>query len=212
MSHFLVCVGCSPFAPDHVCCLTPERRPQCARPYEMIKAGALYCYDDMSNIHHSKLHRNINSFQVADKGKCLDPVAGEWEGLNKKVSELTQGRTPRVLLHSLDENPHTGCGCFRFIMFKMDAPRPGIGIMGTGYKGWAPDGRAWKDLHYALAGKQTPGMAGASPSYLFSRKFLKAHGGWESVVWVTPHIAEIMGDKLPRHAAIGEPGPEAVER
>ena len=44
--HFFACVGCSPFAPDHVCCVTPERGPQCNRPYGMIKTGALYQYDD----------------------------------------------------------------------------------------------------------------------------------------------------------------------
>jgi len=58
-------------------------------------------------------------------------------------------------------------------------------------------------LHYALTGKQTPGMAGASPPYLFSPKFLQGHGGWKSIVWVSPKIAPIMGKKLPDHV---EPG------
>ncbi|MDK1030499.1 MAG: hypothetical protein QGD94_00670 [Planctomycetia bacterium] len=202
--HFFACVGCSPFAPDHVCCVTPERGPQCNRPYGMIKTGALYGYDDMSNIHHSRLQRDINSFQVAEKGRCLDADTGEWEGLNAKVAELSQGRTRRVQLHSLDEAPHTGCGCFRLIMFKTEGPRPGIAIMSAGYGGRAPDGRSWSDLHYALTGKQTPGMAGASPPYLFSARFLKAHGGWKSVVWVSPQIAEAMGEKLPPHVEVGE--------
>ena len=38
---FVTCVGCSAFAPDHVCLLTPERPPQCGRAYEFIKTGAL---------------------------------------------------------------------------------------------------------------------------------------------------------------------------
>jgi len=203
VSTFCACVGCSPFAPDHVCIITPERRPQCGRPYEMIKTGALYAYDDMSNIHHSDLHRHLNSFRTIEKGECLDAVRGEWTGINAAAAELTHGRTPRVCLHSVDDAPHTGCGCFRLIMFRTELPRPGIGIMNAGYEGVCPDGRRWDDLHYALAGKQTPGMAGAAPSYLFSAKFLQAHGGWGSVVWVSPGIAKIMGERLPPGGAVG---------
>ena len=203
---FLNCVGCSPFAPDHVCCLTPERPPQCGRPYGMIKAGALYGYDDMSNIHHRSLHAAMNSFNVTPKGKLLDPVTGEWSGINEAVARLSGGRTTRVQLHSLDSFPHTGCGCFWLIMFKTDKPRPGIGIMSRGFAGKTPDGRTWRDLHYALGGKQAPGLAGAADNYLFSRKFLAAHGGWKSVVWISPKIAEIMGDRLPSGVAVGPAG------
>ena len=203
VTEFLACVGCSPFAPDHVCILTPERPPQCGRSYGRIKAGALYGYDDMTNIHHSALHRDMNSFMTAAKGACLDPLRGEWQGINDRAAQLTRGRTRRIQLHCLDECPTTGCGCFNLIMFKTALPRPGVGIMESGYAGKAPDGRSWKDLHYTLAGKQAPGMAGASAPYLFSKKFLLAHGGWASVVWVSPRIADIMGAKLPPGIAVG---------
>jgi CO dehydrogenase/acetyl-CoA synthase beta subunit len=88
-------------------------------------------------------------------------------------------------------------------MFETDQPRPGIGIMQRGYEGQAPDGRTWRDLHYALTGKQMPGMAGASPLYLRSEKFLAAHGGWAGVVWVSPRVAAYIGDDLPDHVAVG---------
>jgi hypothetical protein len=200
---FCLCVGCSPFAPDHVCVLTPQRPPQCNRPFGQIKTGALYGYDDMTNIHHSRLHRQVNSFQVADKGRCLDPVRGEWEGIDRAVERLSAGRTRRVQLHCLDEFPTTGCGCFRMVMFKTHLPRPGIGIMAAGYPGRSPDGRSWPDLHYSLAGKQTPGVAGGAFAYLRSPKFLQAHGGWDAIVWVSPKIAEFMGADLPRHVEVG---------
>ena len=200
---FATCVGCSPFAPDHACVLTPERPPQCSRLYETIKTGALYSYDDMSNIHHRVLHAGINSFGICPKGEALDAVAGEWSGVNEAVSRLTGGRTTRVQLHALDEVPHTGCSCFRLVMFQTDQPRPGIGVMQRGYKERAPDGRTWEDLHYALTGKQIPGIAGASPAYLLSPRFLAAHDGWAAVVWVSPGIAALMGDELPAHVAVG---------
>ncbi|NLF29852.1 MAG: hypothetical protein GX591_03060 [Planctomycetes bacterium] len=200
---FSACVGCSPFAPDHVCVLTPQRPPQCGRPLGMIQTGARYGYDDMTNIHHSRLHREVNSFQMIDKGRCLDPVRGEWSGVNQAVARLSRGRTTRVQLHCLDEVPHTGCGCFRLILFLTDTPRRGVGIMDAGYAGAAPDGRRWADLHYALAGKQTPGVAGAAPNYLRSGKFLQGHGGWSAVVWVSPAIAAVMGADIPAGVGIG---------
>jgi hypothetical protein len=204
VEEFVTCVGCAPFAPDHVCVLTPERHPQCARPYGMIKTGALYGYDDMSNIHHRELHAGMNSFGTSPKGETLDAAAGEYSGINQAVTRLSGGRTTRVQLHSLDTAPHTGCGCFQLIMFKTDKPRPGVGVMDRKYKGEAPDGRSWRDLHYALGGKQAPGMAGAAPNYLRSGKFLAAHGGWKSVVWVSPKIAAIIGEDLPAEVEVGE--------
>jgi len=192
VSEFITCVGCSAFAPDHVCILTPERPPQCGRAYEFIKTGALYAYDDMTNIHHRELHSGVNSFGTCSKGELLDSSAGEWSGASQAAARLTGGRITRVQLHSLNEAPHTGCGCFQLIMFRTDQPKPGIGIMERGYKGRAPDGRAWRDLHYALGGKQTAGLADAAWGYLHSPKFLAAHGGRKSVVWASPKVAALM--------------------
>jgi len=203
MDRFYSCTGCSPFAPNHMCVVTPERPPQCGRPFEMIKTGALYQYDDMSNIHHSIQQRTFNSFQHFEKGTCVDPVCGEWTGANEQIGRLTHGRTRRLLLHTLRENPHTGCGCFRLILFETDTPKKGVGVMGRSFKGACPDGRSWNDLHFMLGGKQTPGVAGAQPDYLFSDKFLQADGGWDAVVWVSPDIAERMGDRLPPSVEIG---------
>lgn len=192
VSEFITCVGCSAFAPDHVCFLAPERPPQCGRAYEFIKTGALYGYDDMTNIHHRELHSGVNSFGTCYKGELLDRPAGEWSGANQAAARLTGGRITRVQLHSLDEAPHTGCGCFQLILFKTELPKPGIGVMERGYKGHAPDGRTWRDLHYALGGKQTAGLAGAAWGYLQSPKFLAAHGGRKSVVWVSPKVAALL--------------------
>ena len=205
---FIGCTGCSPFAPDHVCIITPERPTQCGRPMGLLKTNAQYAYDDMSGIHHSRLQKDVNSFIVIDKGECIDPVRGEWSGVNAHAQRMTDGRTQRVQLHCLDEVPHTGCGCFRLILFKTASPREGVGVMDRGFGGACADGRAWNDLYYELAGKQTPGVTGAGPGYLLSDKFLAAHGGWDSVVWVSPRVAEFMGDRLPDGVDVGRE-PEA---
>jgi acetyl-CoA decarbonylase/synthase complex subunit beta len=203
MPCFYGCTGCSPFAPDHVCVLTVERVPQCGRPYGMIKTGAHYGYDD-GWIHHSKLHRDLNSFFTIDKGECIDPLAGEWAGVNAHAAKETAGRTSRIQLHSLSDAPTTGCGCFHFIMFRTDQPRPGVAIMHAGWEGKAPDGRRWSDLHYELGGKQAPGVSGCSAGYFSSKKFLQAEGGWKSVVWVTGKVAAIAAKRLAADATVSE--------
>ena len=75
--------------------------------------------------------------------------------------------------------------------------------MARGFCGLSPDGRAWKDLYYQLAGKQSPGMTGAGLQYLLSQRFLQAHGGWEGVIWVSAKVAEFMGDRLPSAVEVG---------
>ena len=134
---------------------------------------------------------------------AADPVAALPKAL--ALLELHECNQPdaEVCLHSLDVAPHTGCGCFRLTIFRRELPRFGIGATDAGYEGACPDGRRWEDLHYALAGKQTPGMAGAAPTYLLSARFLQAHGGWGNVVWVSPKIADIMDDRLPAGVAVG---------
>lgn len=38
---------------------------------------------DMSNIRHRVLHSDINSYGMCLKGEAIDPVAGEWSGVNE---------------------------------------------------------------------------------------------------------------------------------
>ena len=150
------------------------------------------------------MYRELNSFDVFEMGHCLEALYGEWSGANAQVTTLSQGRTNRILLHSLDEFPHTGCGCFGLIIFKMTEPLKGIGIMARGKEGLTPDGRTWEDLYYDQTGKQTSGSTGASATYLRSPKFLAAYVGWEGIVWVSPKVADFMGSDLPHHVVVGD--------
>lgn len=83
------------------------------------------------------------------------------------------------------------------ILFGTDRLKAGIGLVGRGFTGRVPDGRNWRDLHYALGGQQTPGLAGAAWSYLHSPKFFAAYGGWKGVVWASPKIAAFTGRIFP---------------
>lgn len=187
MDSFYKCNSCSAFAPSHICIITPERPPQCGKSFGQIKVGALYEYDDMTNVHHNPLHLDMNLYGVVKKGELLDPLKGEWAGVNQYAAENTKGRTSRIFLHSMDDFPHTSCSCFRIIIFRMDK---GIGIIDYSFKGQAPDGRSWRDLHYQVGGKQISGIVTSSFDYLFSPKFLAANGSWRDIIWVSPRVAE----------------------
>lgn len=187
IDQFYKCNSCSAFAPNHICIVTPERPPQCGKSFGQVKVGALYEYDDMTNVHHNPLHLDMNLYGVVEKGKLLDSVKGEWDGVNRYATNNTKGRTSRIFLHDMDDYPHTSCSCFRLIIFRMDK---GIGIMDYSFKGKSPDGRNWRDLHYQVGGKQVSGIVTASFDYLLSQKFLAANGGWRDVIWVSSKVAD----------------------
>jgi acetyl-CoA decarbonylase/synthase complex subunit beta len=186
--HFWGCHRCHSFALEHTCTITPERPPQCGvRTWMHIKARAhLSDYDsrgwgpqrEVASIH-----------ELIDKGRLLDPVRGEYEGVNRYTARRTGGLTSRVFLHSLLENPHSCCSCYQGIAFHMPEV-DGIGIVDHAFKGRTPDGRTWDHISNLAAGKQTPGMAGISYDYLASPAFLKGDGGWERVVWMPHHLKE----------------------
>ena len=188
-----------------MCVVTPQRPPQCNRPFEMIKTGALYAYDDMTNIHHSRMHRDINSFRMIEKGKCLDALRGEWEGVNAAAAELTQGRTTRIQLHCIDEFPHTGCGCFRLIMFKTDLPKPGIGIMDASLRrGDRRTGGAGRTCTMRWRASRRRAWRAAVSRTCRARSSCRPTSGWSSVVWVSPKVAGIFGGRPPKGIMVGQ--------
>ena len=175
---FCMCVRCRSFALDHACVITPERPPICGKSYDQIRTSALL--DDLNTTGYFKKH--IRSF-VIDKGKCIEPVKGEYLGANKMVAQVTGGNVERVFLHSIAEFAHTSCSCFQGIAFYLNG-MDGIGIMHRSFKGVCPDGRSWNDLAAEAGGKQGKKVAGIALSYLNSKKFLQGDGGWDMVVWM----------------------------
>ena len=90
------------------------------------------------------------------------------------------------------------------ILFKIHLPREGIGIITRRYEGRATDGRNWTDLYYQMAGKHSSEITGKCRIYLFSPKFFQPHDGRQTVVWVSPVIAEITAYLLLEDTEIGE--------
>ncbi|MFQ5722234.1 MAG: acetyl-CoA decarbonylase/synthase complex subunit alpha/beta, partial [Candidatus Aminicenantales bacterium] len=99
---FYSCTLCQSFAPNHVCIITPERSGLCGA-YNWLDGKAAY---------------NINPTgpnQPVKKGKVIDPVKGQWQGINEFVY-LNSHKTLEIFnAYSLIENPMTSCGCFECI-------------------------------------------------------------------------------------------------
>jgi len=136
--------------------------------------------------------------EVVPKGRCLDAERGEYEGLNEAAGRLTQGVVRRVFLHSLDGFPHTSCGCFHYLAFRLEGL--GLGVMNRGFRGTAPNGETWDSLANEAGGKQADGISGLSLGYLRSPKFLQGDGGLAAVVWMPHDVMEQVRDLLPPDA------------
>ncbi len=196
---FVACIECQSFSHSHVCVVTPERPPMCGRDLGQVKTAALF-----GATWHPYRRRGLavpDLREVVAKGKCLDAERGEYEGINEAAERLTGGVITRVFLHSLDECPHSSCGCFHLLAFRIGGAGPdgsdGIGVMHRGFDGAAPNGETWSTLANRAGGKQADGVTGLSAGYLRSSRFLKADGGLGAVAWATEKALEQFRDLLP---------------
>ena len=71
---FYGCSLCQSFAPSHVCVITPERYANC---------GAIHCLDGAAA---SRVDPRGPIYEI-QKGVCIDPETGEYEGVNRVVKE-----------------------------------------------------------------------------------------------------------------------------
>jgi acetyl-CoA decarbonylase/synthase complex subunit beta len=182
---FYGCTLCQSFAPTHVCVITPERVSLC---------GATSWLDAKISY---KLDPSGPNFIVL-KGRCLDPVKGEWTGVNETVLDKSHGSTKRVYLHSIFGFPHTSCGCFEAIAFYIPEV-DGIGVVHRGFKEAAVNGMTFSTMAgFCGGGKQVEGFLGIGVNYLRSKKFLVADGGFNRVVWMTSELKERVKESIPR--------------
>lgn len=190
---FYACIDCQPFSHSHVCIITPDRPPMCGADRNATKAGALWGVE-----YRPWTRREVGGQElkrVILKGKAVAADAGEWAGVNQAARALTGGKVERVRIHSVCDAPHTSCGCFGALAFRI----PGtewIGVMDRSYKGEAPGGLTWSLLANQAGGKQSPGVTGISLAYLQSRKALAGEGGLSAVKWATTRCLETLRPNL----------------
>jgi acetyl-CoA decarbonylase/synthase complex subunit beta len=194
------CEACAPFSREHVCITHPVRTPMCGRNWKEMLVGARYM-GVSSGRPWRRRGRPENCCAVVPLGRAIDPVKGEYEGLNESVRQATGGRIQRVFLHSVRDFPHSSCGCFYALAWWSDA-MDGIGLMHRGFEGAAPDGAAWNELANRAGGKQAPGITGVGVEYMRSPTFLQGDGGWKSVKWMTSKLRDEVREAAPKAAAV----------
>ncbi|MEM2498037.1 MAG: CO dehydrogenase/CO-methylating acetyl-CoA synthase complex subunit beta [Candidatus Nezhaarchaeales archaeon] len=181
---FYGCVLCQSFAPQHVCVIPPNRVSLC---------GAMNWFDARAA---ASVDPKGPNFPIP-KGKLLDPIKGEYEGVNKVVNERSLGANKRVYLYSMFSYPHTSCGCFETIGFYIPEV-DGFGFVDRGFKGAAVNGLPFATMAAQTGGGiQTEGFLGMGLEYYRSPKFLQGDGGWGRVAWMCSTLRKRIEDAIP---------------
>jgi len=184
VEEFYTCTLCQSFAPTHVCIISPERPALC---------GALTWFDARASAMIDPEGPN----KPVKKGKCLDPVGGEYEGVNEVIQRESGGTIQRIKLHSFLDSPHTSCGCFEVVGFYIPEV-DGFGFVHRGYDGLAVNGLPFSTMAGQCGGgKQVTGYIGVGMGYFRSKKFFQADGGWERVVWMPKALKERILNYIP---------------
>ena len=177
------CILCQAFSPSHVCVVTPERLGLC---------GAVSWLDAKAT---NELDPN-GPCQVITKEKCIDERIGEYEDVNEAVRKFSQGALEEVSLYSIMEKPMTSCGCFECIC-GIEPFSNGVVIANREYAGMTPLGMTFPELASMTGGGvQTPGFMGHGKHFIGSKKFMKAEGGIERIVWMPKELKEFVAERL----------------
>src|SRR5512136_937784 len=185
---FYGCALCQSFAPSHVCIVTPQRYANC---------GAISWFDGRAA---AQIDPKGAIFPI-EKGECLDPVKGEYTGVNETAKKRSLGEVSRVYLYSAFTCPHTSCGCFEGIAFYIPEVE-GFGIVTRGYRDVTVNGLPFSAMADSTAGgRQVDGFHGVSLEYMRSSKFLAADGGYARIVWMPAELKEQLLEFIPEDLA-----------
>lgn len=177
------CILCQAFSPSHVCVVTPERLGLC---------GAVSWLDAKAT---NELDPN-GPCQVITKERLIDDRIGEYEDVNEAVKKFSQGALEEVSLYSIMEKPMTSCGCFECIC-GIEPFSNGVVIANREYAGMTPLGMTFPEMASMTGGGvQTPGFMGHGKHFIGSKKFMKAEGGIERIVWMPKELKETVADRL----------------
>lgn len=185
VDEFYQCSLCQSFAPTNVCVVTPDRTALC---------GAMSWFDSRAAARVDPEGPNAS----IPKGECIDPIGGEYTGVNEAAVKLSSGEYDSIKLHSFLEKPHTSCGCFEVAGFYIPE-LDGIGWVHRGSKvSETPIGLPFSTVAGSVGGgKQVRGFLGIGIQYFYSPKFIQYDGGWRRVVWMASDLKERVGDAIP---------------
>ncbi len=181
------CIMCQAFSPSHVCVVTPERLGLC---------GAVSWLD-------AKATNQLDPegpCQVITKERVIDERLGRYEDVDEAVAKFSQGALEHVTLYSIMEDPMTSCGCFECIC-GIEPFSNGVIIANREYAGMTPLGMTFPDLASMTGGGvQTPGFMGHGKHFISSKKFMKAEGGIERIVWMPKDLKDQVSERLNKTA------------
>ena len=181
------CILCQAFSPSHVCVVTPERLGLC---------GAVSWLDAKAT---NELDPN-GPCQVITKERPIDENLGSYEDVDEAVKKLSQGALEHVTLYSIMQDPMTSCGCFECIC-GIEPFSNGVVIANREYAGMTPLGMTFPEMASMTGGGvQTPGFMGHGKHFISSKKFMKAEGGIERIVWMPKELKDFVAERLNKTA------------
>jgi len=185
---FYSCLLCQSFAPNHVCIITPERPGLC---------GA-YNWLDGKAAHQIK---PAGANQPVPKGRVIDLIKGQWSDINEYVFNNSHKSVEAFNAYSIMEYPMTSCGCFECISCILPTCN-GIMTVYREFTDMTPSGMKFSTLAGTVGGGlQTPGFIGHSKQYIGSKKFIRAEGGIQRLVWINKSLKEEMGQIINERGA-----------
>jgi acetyl-CoA synthase len=185
---FYSCTLCQSFAPTHVCVISPERTGLCGS-YNWFTCKASFQINP----------RGPN--QPVPKGDVLDPVRGQWKGVNDFVYETSRKVLSGFSAYSIISEPMTSCGCFEAIASVLPLAN-GIMTVNREFAGMTPSGMKFSTLAGTVGGgQQIPGFVGHSKRYVLSKKFMLAEGGLKRLVWMPKILKDDLRDLFNKRAA-----------
>lgn len=185
VDEFYQCTLCQSFAPTNVCVVSPDRIALC---------GAMSWFDSRAAARIAPEGPNA----PIQKGECIDPIGGEYTGVNEAAVRLSSGEYDSIKLHAFLEKPHTSCGCFEVAGFYI----PEVGGIGWVHRGSkvtdTPIGLPFSTVASSVGGgKQVKGFLGIGIQYFYSPKFIQYDGGWRRVVWMPSDLKERVAEAIP---------------
>ena len=181
------CILCQAFSPSHVCVVTPERLGLC---------GAVSWLD-------AKATNELDPAgpcQVITKERVINEDLGAYEDVDEAVQKYSQGALEHVTLYSIMQDPMTSCGCFECIC-GIEPFSNGVVIANREYAGMTPLGMTFPEMASMTGGGvQTPGFMGHGKHFIASKKFMKAEGGIERIVWMPKELKDTVAERLNKTA------------
>jgi len=179
------CTLCQSFAPNHVCVVSPERTGLC---------GAYNWMDCKASFEINPTGPN----QPIEKGEVIDPVLGQWKGVNDFVYRASRQAIDHYNFYSLVHDPMTTCGCCECIAAMLPTCN-GVMTVHRDYTGETPCGMKFSTLAGTIGGgASSPGFVGHSKFNVIQRKYIIGDGGLLRMVWMPKSLKEELREGIER--------------